>query len=112
MRPEDMSEQTATIERLAGADSNTLALLQATLSAAVPLCVMQLRRRSPEERQERARQCAQVIASKGDVILYRGKRRGETAAAFAALAEGLACLSFAPGGVRAFGLHFETKEDL
>ena len=32
----------------------------------------------------------------------------ETAAAFNALAEGLACLAFSPGGVTFYGLHFEA----
>jgi ribosome modulation factor len=59
----------------------------------------------------RAAVCAQVVASKGDVILYRSKKRGETAEAFNALAEGIALLSFAPGGVHAFGLDFETVRE-
>jgi hypothetical protein len=34
---------------------------------------------------------------------------GESAKAFNALARGIAALSFAPGGVTTFGMHFEAK---
>lgn len=84
----------------------TLVLLQSSLSVAVPLYIEQWCARSEEERIARASECAQVIIEKGDVILYRGKRTGETASAFNALAEGIALASFAPGGVTIFGLHF------
>jgi len=55
-----------------------------------------------------ARVCAGVVAGQGDLVLYRSKRPGVTAEAFNRLAEGLACLAFQPGGVTAFGLHFEV----
>lgn len=83
-------------------------LLRLTLEAAVPLWIDQLSRRPWRHVMERAKACADVVASKGDVILYRSKRRGETADAFNALAEGMACITFARGGVRIFGLHFEA----
>lgn len=41
-------------------------------------------------------------------MLFRSKRKGETADAFNHLAEGIACLAFAPGGVRLFGSHWEA----
>jgi hypothetical protein len=88
---------------------HTEALLKATLEAAVPLWIAQLRTRPWADIQARAATAAQVIAEKGDVILYKSKTKGESARAFNALAEGLAILAFAPGGVRAFGLHFEAK---
>jgi len=50
-----------------------------------------------------------MIAEHGDDILFRSKRKGATASAFNALAEGIAILSFAPGGVKVFGGHWETK---
>lgn len=85
----------------------TLALLRASLEVAVPLWQMELKARSFASIVARAQELAQVIAEKGDVILYRGKKKGESAKAFNALAEGVAALSYAPGGVRIFGLHFE-----
>jgi hypothetical protein len=48
---------------------------------------------------------AMRLAEKGDVLLYRGKKKGETASAFADLARGVALLAFAPGGVSIFGFH-------
>lgn len=46
-----------------------------------------------EIRWERAERCMAEVAEHGDYILYRSKKRGETARAFNALAEGLAILS-------------------
>jgi hypothetical protein len=91
-------------------EETTLALLQAALGAAVPLWIVGWRGRDPDERLARGRELSAVIAEKGDVILYRGKKKGESARAFNALAESIAILSFQPGGVTLFGLHFETKE--
>lgn len=90
-----------------GEDSR-MALIQTALSAAVPLWILELQKLTPAERDERARICGDVVAEKGDIIQFRSKRKGETAAAFNRLAEGIACLAFAPGGVTAFGLHFEA----
>lgn len=83
-------------------------LLRISLEAAVPLWVEEWRRLGPGGAEERAAECARVVAEKGDVLQYRGKKRGESAAAFNALAEGLALLSFAPGGVTFLGLQWES----
>jgi len=92
-----------------GETSNTKALLESALAAAVPLWIDQLRACSDEQRAARAKECAQCVAEHGDNILYRGKHKGDTALAFNRLAEGLACLAFAPGGVKAFGQHWDAK---
>lgn len=86
-------------------------LLATTLALAVPIWIDRIQReRWPWDRiQARARECAQIVAEKGDVILYRGKKRGETARAFNALAEGIALASFVPGGIKTFGMHFEAQ---
>jgi hypothetical protein len=81
-------------------------LLRAALSAAVPLWATELESMPYSYICERANECSSCIAEHGDVILYRG-RKGESAAAFNRLAEGLACLSFAPGGVRFLDMHFD-----
>lgn len=86
-----------------------LALLQAALNVSVPLYIDQLSRRPWSYVRSRASACADVVASKGDVILYRSKKQGETANAFNHLAEGIACGAFAVGGVTVLGLHFEAK---
>ena len=95
---------------------NTLELLRASLSCAVPLWIERIKSRNmtPEEWvkfiNERREQCVGMIASHGDDILFRSKKPGGTAAAFNALAESIAIMAFVPGGVRAFGLHFEEKQ--
>jgi hypothetical protein len=82
-------------------------LLATTLEIAVPLWIEELRGLPFEELQRRAKACAEVVAHKGDVILFKGKK-GESAEAFNRLTEGLACLAFAPGGVKAFGMHWQA----
>jgi len=83
-------------------------LLAVSLECAVPLRILEHRKTDPEERIKRARELANVVASHGDDILYRSKRRGESAAAFNALAEGIALLAYAPGGVTFLGAHWEA----
>lgn len=90
---------------------SSASLLRATLEVAVPLWIESVRKLPPEVRIERGHELADVIAEKGDVIQFRGKKKGESARAFNALAESLAIMSFVPGGVRFMGLHFEAHED-
>jgi hypothetical protein len=92
-----------------GIFSATRSLLEASLSAAVPLWIEQLRDKSFDFILERARECGQAVAERGDIIQFKSKKKGASAAAFNALAEGLACLAFAPGGVKFLGLHFDAK---
>jgi len=80
------------------------ALLSATLAAAVPLWIERHRHRSPAWLERRASECATAVASTGDIIQFRSKKRGATAAAFNRLAEGIACAALLrPEGVEAFG---------
>jgi hypothetical protein len=87
------------------------ALLKTSLQAAVPLWVATVRGYSPDQYRERCQRAVNLIAGKGDLILYRSKKTGGSSEAFNALAEALAILSFAPGGVKLLGLHFETQKD-
>lgn len=84
-------------------------LLETALSVSVPIWIEDLKGKSWDHIQSRAAVCSQEVASHGDLILYKSKKQGESAAAFNRLAEGIACLAFAPGGVTAFGMHFEAK---
>lgn len=59
--------------------------------------------------QKRTRHCQDVFEQSSEYILFRSKSPGESAAAFNALAEGVAILSFMPRGVTVFGLHFESQ---
>jgi hypothetical protein len=86
-------------------------LLKISLSAAVPLWIERLRSVPWDRLEARAREAAQVVAEKGDIIQYRSKKPGETAKAFNALAEGIAILAFVPGGVTFSGLHFRARHD-
>ena len=81
-------------------------LLSISLSAAVPLWIEKLRPLDPGQRIARASGLADIIAEHGDIILYRGGKKGDSAKAFNALAEGLAIGAFQPGGVTAFGQHW------
>lgn len=89
-------------------DINGADLLRVALQAAVPLWVQEVQSWSTESRLAVARECADVVASKGDVLQFGGKR-GEAAAAFNALARGLACCAYQPGGVTFLGDHYEAE---
>lgn len=95
-----------------GADP-TGGLLGATLLIAVPLWADRWRERLAfwtwPQVLVRGRELSQVVAEKGDVMQFRGGKKGETAAAFNALAEGVALLSMFPGGVRFLGERWETR---
>jgi hypothetical protein len=73
------------------------------------LWIEELKDREWEYIMKRARECSQVIAEKGDIILYKSKKLGESANAFNRMAEGVACLAFCPGGVKFLGQHWEAK---
>jgi hypothetical protein len=85
-------------------------LLSISLSAAVPLCIAEyLSRGGPQQDDvERARRFAHTLAEKGDILLYRGRKPGQTSEVFNGLADALAILAFCPGGVKVFGLHFQA----
>jgi hypothetical protein len=83
-------------------------LLRTALAAAVPLWIEDLKKRPLREVLARAPELGQLLAEKGDLLLFRGGKRGEAARLFNAAAEGIAALSFVPGGVTAFGMHFEA----
>ncbi len=86
----------------------TLALLQGSLAVAVPLWQERVARWTSAHRATRAAEAVDVIASQGDIILYRSQKRGETAAAFNTLAEAIAIMSFQPGGLTVFEQHWDA----
>jgi hypothetical protein len=90
---------------MGAADSTAL---MGILMLAVPLHIDELRGCSETERMALARECAQTVTEKGDVILYRSSRKGETARAFNALTKGLAIAAYQPGGVTFGGQHWCT----
>jgi hypothetical protein len=74
---------------------------------AVPLWAVKLAEKPLDVVLARAHELADVVAGGSDV-LFRSSKRGETARAFNAIAEGLAALSFTPGGVTFLGMRFES----
>jgi hypothetical protein len=95
-------------ERMTAAERSKAALLTGTLAVAVPLWIERYRHVDPEDAQRRSQVCLDVIASRGDQILYRSEKKGGTAVAFNHLAEALAILAFSPGGVTFAGQHWEA----
>ena len=87
-------------------------LLRTSLEAGVPLLIAELRTLPEPERTARmlgwARDGAQQIAHKGDLLQFGGKGTG---AAWSAMARGIAAASFAPGGITVFGAHFCADHD-
>jgi len=85
--------------------------LSIALSASVPLWIETFIQEGYtfEYLQSIAKESLQIVAEKGDLILFKSKKKGESAKAFNALAKGIAVLAFMPGGVTLFGLHFEMK---
>ena len=83
-------------------------ILKIALSAAVPLRILELRSKGgPDDVDlDFARGFAHVLGEKGDILQYRGKKKGETAEIFNGLARAIAVLSFCPGGIKVFGEHW------
>lgn len=86
-------------------------LLPIHLSAQVPLYIAELQEKGGPDVADflLAQQTGQSIATKGDRLLYRCGKKGETAALASALAFSIAVLSFLPGGVTTFGQHLESS---
>lgn len=80
--------------------------LRPSLECAVPLHVLSIKRMGylPEIPEG----MADLIASRGDVLMF-GEKKGDAASIFNKLALTIAILSFAPGGIRVFGNHWESK---
>ncbi|GHO98662.1 hypothetical protein KSF_087100 [Reticulibacter mediterranei] len=83
-------------------DFHKRALLQTSLSAAVPLRVLDYYEQGGPTAAdvEAARVYGRdALAPHGDLLLFRSRKEGETAALFNGLAKALAVLAFLPGGV-------------
>lgn len=86
--------------------------LSITLSAAVLLRVMEYKQRGgpTDADRERARAFATTLGEKGDILQFRGAKKGETAAVFNGLASSIAILAFCPGGVTFMGELYDASK--
>lgn len=82
------------------------------LEAAVPLHIVDLRDRTPEQRVAIAQRCADEVAHRGDILQFGGPKRGEVADVFNHLARGLACGAYQPGGITFAGKHWCTDHGI
>lgn len=92
-----------------GAPPETETVLIEMLLTAVPLWVNDLSGCTTEQLRSRAARCSAEIAAHGDDLMFKGKTREarrNTASAFNALAEGLACGAYVPGGITFAGYHW------
>lgn len=81
--------------------------LRETLRVAVPLHIIELRGLPLDMLLGISARCAGIVGEKGDILQFKGGKRGETAEVFNALARGLAAAALvADGGVDFIGLHW------
>lgn len=84
--------------------------MEALLVLAVPLWIDKLKHKSFADFETRREAILESVCYKGDLLLYGSKKKGETAALFNDLAEGLAWLALiAKGGVNFGDLHFDAE---
>jgi hypothetical protein len=107
---EHINEQLQALEEQFHPYESTLALLAPALGAAVSLYVLKFQQRGgiTEEDIARVQSYLQDVLVHGNDLYHRSKKVGETAKRFDQVAEMIAVLSFAPGGITVFGLHFEA----
>lgn len=60
---------------------------------------------------EWARDSVDELCEHGDLLLFRGKKRGQTARMFARTARAIATMACAPGGITVFGWHYEIDRE-
>lgn len=91
--------------------SDNVELMRMSLAAAVPLWAHKMND-GPAELifdSQRLNTIVESVTFRGDILQFGGAKKGEVAAAFNLLAEGVARAAYAPGGVRVFGLWFEYR---
>jgi len=100
-----IAESAAEFDRVTGA----------FLGLAVPMWIDQMRYWPAERRANKAHELAEVIAfgqgsaAMADPAARGTEKKGGLALTFNALAQGLACLAFCPGGVVFAGHHWEER---
>lgn len=81
------------------------------LATAVPLHIWELEAAGGPSADDLASlpDISRLLAEQGDNLLFKSKKPGETARLFNETARALAILAFSPGGVTAFGQHWEGR---
>lgn len=89
-------------------DQTKLCLIQCTLEALVPIAIADLQRCGGPTDLDRERMHAfsEKLGGEGDTLLYQV--RGKSGKIMGEFCKALAVMAFVPGGVTAFGLHFEA----
>jgi hypothetical protein len=96
---------------LALTHDSTLKILREFLQTAVPLWVIRFKDLPWEELQQVMKESEKILEESGELAVFATVKKGETAKAFNAVARAIAALSFVPGGIDIFNLHFETKHE-
>lgn len=81
-------------------------LLGIMLGVAVPMWIHEIRNWSPQRRVEAAERCTDLTTAADVVLESSRKEAGTTAKTFNAVAQGLACLAYLPGGATLLGQHW------
>ena len=102
------SGRLANAEGLSIADDPRQITLAESLAFAVPLWIDDIRDLTDEQRIARAKRCGAAVAERGDVLQFGSSKPGKAAEVFNALAEGLACAAYQPGGITFAGRHWCT----
>ena len=76
-------------------------------SVLLHICNLKKQQYIPDRLLSQAKETADLIACEGDTLLYGGNF-GDAAKVFNQVAVSIAVLSFQPGGIKVFGLHFES----
>jgi hypothetical protein len=85
--------------------------MKLTVSMAVPLRILELKRYGgPTDLDwDEAREIAQEIAEKGDILQFQSEKKGESGRIMGRLIRALAIAAFVPGGIRFCDMTFEAN---
>lgn len=85
-------------------------MLPIALGAAVPLWMLNFQDVPYDDLQERFKELDKSnFCYRLEHVLHKGPKEGDSAKAFNDLAKSIAFMSFCPGGVSAFGNHWEAR---
>lgn len=88
-------------------DPRQIALVE-SLTFLVPMWMDEIRDLTDAQRIARAKRCGAMVAERGDVLQFGSSKTGKATEVFNALAEGLACAAYQPGGITFASRHWCT----